>query len=504
MTVCRTPHRFVRSSPPGSRLASPAALRPISPARALLSLAPSSVLQLAGGGGERLGALRSLCQQVPAYELILGGDVKTAAALVPRPARGSGVAVISVVIAVWNNAQHLADAIESVRAQDRGDVELIVVDHGSTEESAAVGERSGADQVLRLPTNAGLSMAATSASPGAHGELITFLDADDRMLPGRLSDQERFLVEHPEMSGVSQSGATRSNRAQRCRAPTRWPSGCEPTGAGHVHLGHGSCLASWWPSVALTPTCGSGEDVDLLIRCERAGVRRLAALPDVLNVKVSTGRDPTFQVGDVSSGVLAHCWGAVRLAPLVSVIIPVYNGGQATLTDAAQTVSSPREYSTISRSSSSTTGPTDDSLAARHPAGRETLPTLRVFSEPGGGAGAAHGTSVFWSPGAVLWPCSMPTMCGCLTKLARPSWRSSKRSRRLRHRVRTGRGFVSPELPPTRWRLASHPPVAPRSVTNSSMLARRDTMARVGFYRPGRGRGRIPRVVFESGPGQAS
>jgi hypothetical protein len=67
---------------PRVQVGEPSALRPISPARALLSLAPSSVLQLAGGGEERLGALRSLCQQVPAYELVLGDDVKGAAVLV--------------------------------------------------------------------------------------------------------------------------------------------------------------------------------------------------------------------------------------------------------------------------------------------------------------------------------------------------------------------------------------------------------------------------------------
>lgn len=53
-------------------------LRPMAASRALLQLAPSTVMQLAGHGAERLEALRSLCEAVPAYELELGADVAAA------------------------------------------------------------------------------------------------------------------------------------------------------------------------------------------------------------------------------------------------------------------------------------------------------------------------------------------------------------------------------------------------------------------------------------------
>lgn len=53
-------------------------LRPMAPSRALRQLAPSTVMQLAGNGAERFQALRSLCETVPAYELVLGTDIAAA------------------------------------------------------------------------------------------------------------------------------------------------------------------------------------------------------------------------------------------------------------------------------------------------------------------------------------------------------------------------------------------------------------------------------------------
>jgi hypothetical protein len=57
-------------------------LVPLSPGRALMSLAPSSILQLAGAAAERLAVLRSLCQELPAYELVLGNDAGAIGAIV--------------------------------------------------------------------------------------------------------------------------------------------------------------------------------------------------------------------------------------------------------------------------------------------------------------------------------------------------------------------------------------------------------------------------------------
>lgn len=93
---------------------------------------------------------------------------------------------VSVVIPAYNAAWCVAKAIDSVLAQDYCDFELIVVDDGSTDDTAAVLAAYGdAIRVIRKP-NGGLSSARNAGIAAARGEFIAFLDADDWWLPGKL------------------------------------------------------------------------------------------------------------------------------------------------------------------------------------------------------------------------------------------------------------------------------------------------------------------------------
>lgn len=100
---------------------------------------------------------------------------------------------ISVIIPVHNRADVLSRAIQSVLNQDLRDFELIVVDDGSSDESAAVAG-SFADERIRLiqlPENRGGNVARNAGIRAALAPLIAFLDSDDRYLPSKLS----FVVE---------------------------------------------------------------------------------------------------------------------------------------------------------------------------------------------------------------------------------------------------------------------------------------------------------------------
>ena len=93
---------------------------------------------------------------------------------------------VSVVIPAYNAAWCVAKAIDSVLAQDYRDFELIVVDDGSTDDTAKVLAAYGdAIRVIRKP-NGGLSSARNTGIAAARGEFIAFLDADDWWLPGKL------------------------------------------------------------------------------------------------------------------------------------------------------------------------------------------------------------------------------------------------------------------------------------------------------------------------------
>lgn len=92
--------------------------------------------------------------------------------------------MISAVIPARNAAATLARAVASVHAQTYAQVECIVVDDGSTDDTATLAERLGA-RVISQPC-AGGAAARNRGAREARGELLAFLDADDEWLPERL------------------------------------------------------------------------------------------------------------------------------------------------------------------------------------------------------------------------------------------------------------------------------------------------------------------------------
>ncbi len=105
--------------------------------------------------------------------------------------------MVSVVIPTFNRAWCLAEAVESVLAQDFPDFELIVVDDGSTDETPEILARYPTAQVIRQE-NRGVSAARNRGAAAARGKWLAFLDSDDLWLPGKLSAQAAFFQDHPE------------------------------------------------------------------------------------------------------------------------------------------------------------------------------------------------------------------------------------------------------------------------------------------------------------------
>jgi glycosyltransferase involved in cell wall biosynthesis len=102
---------------------------------------------------------------------------------------------VSVVLPTYNRAGTLARAIDSVLEQDFRDLELIVIDDASTDDTR---ERVAACadprlRLLMLARNAGASAARNRGVAAARGALIAFQDSDDEWLPGRLRTQVDLL-----------------------------------------------------------------------------------------------------------------------------------------------------------------------------------------------------------------------------------------------------------------------------------------------------------------------
>jgi len=107
---------------------------------------------------------------------------------------------VSVVIATYNQAHWLGQAIADVRGQTFRDWELVVVDDGSTDETRAIVARHEEDARVRylFQTNQERSAARNRGIAASSGRLVAFLDADDRWLPEKLARQVTALAVSPE------------------------------------------------------------------------------------------------------------------------------------------------------------------------------------------------------------------------------------------------------------------------------------------------------------------
>jgi glycosyltransferase involved in cell wall biosynthesis len=107
---------------------------------------------------------------------------------------------ISCIIPVFNRVNTIRRAVESVLEQDGVCLELVVVDDGSTDETAEV-LRGIEDQRLQLvrQENQGVSAARNRGIAESAGQWLALLDSDDEWLPGKLKKQMEFFMENPEM-----------------------------------------------------------------------------------------------------------------------------------------------------------------------------------------------------------------------------------------------------------------------------------------------------------------
>ncbi len=109
--------------------------------------------------------------------------------------------LVSVIIPVYNGARYLAEAIESVRAQTFRPLEIIVVDDGSEDDSAAVAQ--GFAEVRCLPQpHEGAAAARNRGVAVARGEFLAFLDADDLWAPDKLQRQMALMKERTGLEAV--------------------------------------------------------------------------------------------------------------------------------------------------------------------------------------------------------------------------------------------------------------------------------------------------------------
>lgn len=110
---------------------------------------------------------------------------------------------VSVILPCYNAAAYLAQSLDSVFAQTPAPDEVIVIDDGSTDGSAAIAMGYGDARVIcHRQENQGIAATRNRGLSLAGGELVAFLDADDLWPPDSLGTRLRRLQAEPALDGV--------------------------------------------------------------------------------------------------------------------------------------------------------------------------------------------------------------------------------------------------------------------------------------------------------------
>jgi glycosyltransferase involved in cell wall biosynthesis len=114
--------------------------------------------------------------------------------------------MISVLLPVYNAAAALPAALETTLAQTGASFEVVAVDDGSTDPSPQIlahyARRDSRLRILSRP-HRGLVAALNAGLDACRGELVARMDADDRMLPGRLTAQAALLAQRADLAGCA-------------------------------------------------------------------------------------------------------------------------------------------------------------------------------------------------------------------------------------------------------------------------------------------------------------
>lgn len=125
---------------------------------------------------------------------------------IDQPAAGAELPLVSVVTPSYNQGRFIAATIESVLSQDYPNVEYIIIDGGSTDETAAVAARYADRLTFVSEPDRGQSDAINKGFKRTRGEYVAWLNSDDVFLPGAISAAVAALRAHPDAGAIYGEG----------------------------------------------------------------------------------------------------------------------------------------------------------------------------------------------------------------------------------------------------------------------------------------------------------
>ncbi len=195
--------------------------------------------------------------------------------------------LITIIIPSYNSEQHIAETIDSILEQSVKDIELIVVDDGSTDGTRDLVSAYGPPVRLITQANAGVCAARNRGLKEAGGQFICFMDHDDYWFPDKLARQLDVFQAHPD-AGVVYSSFINWHADETGRFPppdsfnrTAAPDAIDAEFSGWIY--HHFLFDCWMLTstamfrVEVLEKCGSfdeklpySEDWDLWLRISRA------------------------------------------------------------------------------------------------------------------------------------------------------------------------------------------------------------------------------------------
>ena len=186
---------------------------------------------------------------------------------------------VTAVMAARDAETTIEAAIDSVLAQSMADWELIIVNDGSTDGTAAQISKFSDPRIECISTaNRGRAAARNSAIARAMGSLIAICDADDISFPDRFADQVKVLERLPDVSLVSSALSTFEDDAGSGGVTIRFPSSDESVHRslrrGRMPIAHAACMfrRAWFLQAGgYNEDFMWCEDFELVLRAYRPG-----------------------------------------------------------------------------------------------------------------------------------------------------------------------------------------------------------------------------------------
>ena len=185
--------------------------------------------------------------------------------------------IVSVIIPACNCDRYIGEAIASVFAQTYTDYELIIVDDGSTDDTAQVIKSYGDRINYIYQTNQGVAQARNTGLAAAKGKYIAFLDQDDFFYPHKLASQVELMAQKPSLGMISSGWNIVNSQGEAINTVQPWEHSRElnikdiivwkPVFLGAMLFSH-----AWLKRISgFDTTLEQTPDVDLVLRLAAIG-----------------------------------------------------------------------------------------------------------------------------------------------------------------------------------------------------------------------------------------